>query len=95
MQSLYVYYKIPAAEHATWLQRVRLFEKQVRQAWPALQMELMQRPQASSDGFETWMEVYRHPQGVTSAMTGSITQLAQQAGLPGKRASEFFIPLKE
>jgi hypothetical protein len=95
MQTLFVYYKIAAAEHAQWLQRVRALEQQVRTSWPGLQIELMQRPEASNDGQETWMEIYRHPQGVTLAMTESISQLAARAGLPSKRASEFFIPLKE
>jgi hypothetical protein len=95
MQTLFVYYKIAAAEHAAVLRRVRLFEKQVEQAWPSLQIELMQRPETSADGQETWMEVYRHPQGVTQAMTESIAQLAAQAGLPSQRASEFFIPLEQ
>ena len=95
MQALFVYYKITASEHAAWLQRVRVFEQQVQRSWPDLQIELMQRPEASSDGQETWMEVYRHPRGVTQAMTESIGQLAAQAGLPMKRASEFFIPLRE
>jgi hypothetical protein len=95
MQALFVYYKIAASEHATWLQRVRAFEQQVQRSWPDLQIELMQRPEASSDGQETWMEVYRHPQGVTQVMTESIGQLAAQAGLSMKRASEFFIPLRE
>jgi hypothetical protein len=95
MQALFVYYKIAASEHAAWLQRLRAFEQQVQRSWPDLQIELMQRPEASSDGQETWMEVYRHPQGVTQAMTESIGQLAAQAGLPTKRASEFFVPLRE
>jgi hypothetical protein len=95
MQTLYVYYKIAAAEHAACLLRVRALEQAVRETWPALQMELMQRPQASADGLETWMEVYRHPQGVTTAMTESIAEMAKSAGLPTQRASEFFIPLRE
>jgi hypothetical protein len=95
MQSLFVYYKIVASEHSDWLGRVRAFEQQIRTSWPGLQIELMQRPEVSSDGQETWMEIYRHPQGVTPVITESITQLARQAGLPAKRASEFFIPLRE
>lgn len=95
MQTLFVYYKIAAAEHADWFKRVRIFEQQVRAFWPAMQIELMQRPEVSAEGQETWMEVYRHPQGVTSTMTESITQMANHAGLPTKRASEFFVPLRE
>lgn len=95
MQTLFVYYKIPADEHQAWLERVRVFEKRLSAAWPGLQIEWMQRPDTSADGLETWMEVYRHPQGISAEMSASITQLASLCGLPPKRASEFFIPLRE
>jgi hypothetical protein len=54
----------------------------------------MQRPEATPDGIETWMEIYSHHQGVTQEMMDSIAAEALVHGLPPKRMSEFFIPLR-
>jgi hypothetical protein len=94
MQILFVYYKLPANEHALWRPRAENFAQRVRQRWPGLQVELMQRPDPSAEGLETWMEVYRHPEGVSAPMMAAITQLALELGLPPKRAAEIFIPLR-
>ena len=91
--TLFVYYKLPVTEHAQWLGRVRDFQQAVVQAWPGMTVELMQRPEASPEGMETWMEVYRHPQGVSPEMMASVASLAQAHGLPPKRAAELFVPL--
>jgi hypothetical protein len=53
----------------------------------------MQRPGTSSEKMETWMEIYRHPAGITDAMILSIQELAHANGLPDKRACEMFVPL--
>ncbi|MES2185303.1 MAG: DUF4936 family protein [Pseudomonadota bacterium] len=90
---LYVYYKLPAAEHAVWLPRVRAFQQQLRQSHAGLEAELLRRPGAAADGRETWMEVYRHPQGVDDAAMEAIGGLAEALGLPMPRASEVFTPL--
>lgn len=94
MQTLYVYYKLPTDQHAQWRNRAEDFAQRVRQRWPGLQVELLQRPDPSAEGHETWMEVYRHADGVSGPMMESIAQLAQEAGLPPKRAAEVFIPLR-
>jgi Domain of unknown function (DUF4936) len=91
--TLFVYYKLPLSEHAQWVGRVRDFQQAVVQAWPGMTVELMQRPEASPEGLETWMEVYRHPQGVSPEMMASVAALAQAYGLPPKRAAELFVPL--
>ncbi len=91
--TLFVYYKLPVTEHAQWLGRVRDFQQAVVQAWPGMTVELMQRPEASPEGMETWMEVYRHPQGVSPEMMASVASLAQAHALPNKRAAELFVPL--
>jgi len=66
----------------------------LRQRWPGLQVELMQRPDPSAEGLETWMEVYRHPEGASAPLIATIAQLAVELGLPQKRAAEIFIPLR-
>lgn len=91
--TLFVYYKLPVTEHAQWLGRVRDFQQAVVHAWAGMTVELMQRPEASPEGLETWMEVYRHPQGVSPEMMASVAALAQTHGLPPKRAAELFVPL--
>ena len=93
MAILFVYYKLPVQEHALWLGRVHDFQQAVMQAWPKMTVELMQRPEPSIEGLETWMEVYRHPLGVSDEMMACVAQLAQEQGLPSKRAAELFVPL--
>lgn len=91
-KTLFVYYKIETLQHASWVQRVRDFQLQLQVRHPLLEVELMQRP-ASADGLETWMEIYRHPDGITDLLTQAIQSLALEMGLPSKRASEVFVPL--
>lgn len=91
--TLFVYYKLPLSEHAQWVGRVRVFQQTVVQTWPGMTVELMQRPEASPEGLETWMEVYRHAQGVSPEMMASVARMAQEHGLPPKRAAELFVPL--
>ncbi|MEY3409131.1 MAG: hypothetical protein RIS02_858 [Pseudomonadota bacterium] len=54
----------------------------------------MQRPEATPEGIETWMEIYTHVQGVSQSMMDSIAVTAAAHGLPPKRMAEFFIPLR-
>jgi hypothetical protein len=91
-KTLFVYYKIEASEHASWVLRVRDFQLQLLARHPLLEIELMQRP-ASADGLETWMEIYRHPDGISELLAQAIQSLALEMGLPSKRASEVFVPL--
>jgi Domain of unknown function (DUF4936) len=91
-KTLFVYYKIESSQHATWVQQVRDFQLQLQVQHPLLAIELMQRP-ASADGLETWMEIYRHPDGISELLVKAIHSLALEMGLPSKRASEVFVPL--
>ena len=94
LQALFVYYKLPQAEHAQWLARVQAFADALRAQWPGLSLELMQRPEVNADGLETWMEIYRHPDGVGDALIAAIDAAARAHQLPPKRASEVFIALR-
>jgi hypothetical protein len=94
MQTLFVYYKLPVSEHDEWRPRVEAFQNELKQKWSGLSTELMQRPEATSEGIETWMEIYRHTEGVTQHMMDSIAASAVAHQLPPKRMSEFFIPLR-
>ena len=57
MKTLFVYYKLSLTEHTTWLPKVQAFQSELRRAWPALQTELMQRPEPNAQGLETWMSI--------------------------------------
>jgi Domain of unknown function (DUF4936) len=94
MQTLFVYYKLPLQEHALWRPKVEAFQLALKQAWPGLTASLMQRPEATPEGIETWMEIYTHVQGVSQSMMDSIAETAVAHGLPSKRMAEFFIPLR-
>lgn len=89
MQTLFVYYKLPIAEHAQWRPRVEAFQVELKQKWSGLSAVLMQRPEATPDGIETWMEIYSHKEGVTQEMMDSIAAEAIAHSLPPKRMSEF------
>ncbi|WP_295502093.1 DUF4936 family protein [Limnohabitans sp. Rim8] len=93
MKSLFFYYKVPIEQHALLRPLAEKFQQQVQRDWPALRCELLQRPQATPEGIETWMEVYHHPQGLSEDMMLGIERLAQEMGLPAKRASEVFTSL--
>jgi hypothetical protein len=92
--TLFVYYKLPAAEHAAWQARVQAFCAAASARWPGLSVELMQRPQADAQGQETWMEVWRQPGGVAAGLAAELDALARAHGLPMRRAGELFGPLQ-
>ena len=94
MQTLFVYYKLPQSEHAHWAQRVRSFIGRVQSQFDGLDVDLMQRPEVNAQGLETWMEIYRHPQGVSQTMIDTIEAEALALALPSARASEVFIDLR-
>jgi Domain of unknown function (DUF4936) len=93
-RSLFVYYKIAQDQHQLCSVQVHGFLTQLQSRHKGLQVELMQRPEASAQGMETWMEIYRHPDGISDALILSIQKLAAEKGLPGPRASELFVPLR-
>jgi len=97
-QTLFVYYKVPQAEHHRWLLVVEQMQKDILSKLPADQsslwgVSLLRRPEVSAEGLETWMEVYEHANGIDASMVDLINEEVKRVGLPFKRASEFFIPL--
>ena len=93
-RALFVYYKVPASARSKIFEQVRIFQRQLALTLPDLQLELMQRPASSPEGLETWMEIYRHPKGVSDAVISFIQKLALRLDLPHPRAIELFIPLQ-
>ena len=91
--TLFVYSKIATEQHVTTLQLLRRMAETLKIQYRDLEIEMMQRPEVSSDGLETWMEVYRYPGGITSEMIAKIAMSAQESGLPLARKAEIFNPL--
>jgi hypothetical protein len=94
MSTLFVYFKLPIDQHEALRTVAQTFQARVVQTLPGLTCELLQRPEATADNIETWMEVYHHPTGVSPEMMRRIGELALEMGMPDKRMAEVFIPLK-
>ena len=94
MNTLFVYYKLPVSQHGSILTRLQDMSRKLTLGTPGLQIELMQRPEISPEGLETWMEVYRHPSGVGTAMMKMIDEAAIAADMPQPRRTEVFVALK-
>jgi hypothetical protein len=90
---LFVYYKIPTTQRQGFLTAIQKLTDQVTQFDEKLTIEILQRPELGSDGNETWMEVYRHPEGISSEMIEKIQKIASISGLPLQRKNEIFIPI--
>jgi hypothetical protein len=90
---LCVYYKVDAVQHADFAPRARQFQTALSSTWPGLICELLQRPEATA-GIETWMETYRHGEGLSAAIVDSIAQAATAAQLPAPRHIERFVALR-
>lgn len=95
MPTLFVYYKVALAEHAPCSALVTRLQATLQAQWPALKIEILQRPESSPEGLETWMEVYHHPGGVSPEIIAAIAQQAAAIGMPAKRATEIFVPLSQ
>jgi hypothetical protein len=93
MKVLFVYYKVPLQEHMKCLGLVTDFTRLLKREWPTLDVEILQRPESSVEGLETWMEVYRLPGGMNNDLIAAIARKAADMGLPPKRAAELFEPL--
>lgn len=94
MNTLFVYYKLHIDQHARAITCLQSMARELMLRVPGLQVDLMQRPETSPEGIETWMEVYRHPSGISEDMMRLIDDSALDAGLPQPRRTEVFVTLK-
>ncbi len=92
--TLFVYYKLLPTDHHRYQLSIARLQQEISKIDSVLELDVLQRPELGSDGQETWMEVYRHPEGVSAQMTEKIHELAIASGLPQQRKSELFIPLR-
>ena len=91
---LYVYYKLKPSDHTVLKDGIARLQDEIEKFDPLLKFQVLQRPEIGSDGNETWMEVYHHPEGITPAMIQQVHQIALSCGLPEQRKNELFIPLR-
>lgn len=94
---LYCYYRVPAAAAAAALAEWLATQTSLRAALPGLETRLLKRPDtgAASNSEQTWMEIHRHPAGLSAAQIEWLqTRLAD---LPSQRCGprhlEWFEPL--
>lgn len=90
---LCVYYKVGASGHAALALRVRQIQTDLVAQWPGLACELLQRPEAVA-GVQTWMETYRHADGLRPELIAAVASAARVAGLPEPRHAEHFVALR-
>jgi hypothetical protein len=65
----YLYWKLPAAEAAVAVAALRLWQDALRRQHPGLQARLLRRSDEREPGQQTWMETYRHPDGMAPGST--------------------------
>jgi hypothetical protein len=95
LRELYIYYRVNDGDAPAALQAARSMQQRLREQHPGLQARLLRRPQAGSDGLQTWMETYALPDaGVTTALEDEITRAASAwaAYISGPRHCEVFTP---
>lgn len=99
-RSLYVYYRVDPSRLDAASLTLAAAQSALLADWPALQAERMQRDDSPAGGTGdpaplTWMEVYRHPDGLSEACLADLRQ--RLSGLPEGRLSdrheELFVPL--
>jgi hypothetical protein len=94
-KTLFVYYKVPFDQRGQYKAQALSELAQRAQVHEGLQAQLLQRPEVSAEGFETWMEVYDHAtRGIDEALEQSLRQSFEHSLLPFKRMVEVFIPLQ-
>lgn len=79
---LYIYYRLDPAEAAAARHEIEQAQATLRAALPGLQTRLLQRPPQPGAAL-TWMEIYRHPGGLSTADLAALTTALQ--ALPSQR----------
>lgn len=92
-RSLYVYYRVARPHWGTAREAVSAMQRRLQSEYPGLVTGLMQRAD-EPEGLDetTWMEVYEHPEGVSTACEARLSALADALapGLIGTRHIELF-----
>ncbi|MEY4766200.1 MAG: hypothetical protein RI907_2873 [Pseudomonadota bacterium] len=94
---MYVYYRVEPHLAAKAEAGVRELFAALRAAWPGLQTRLLHKVDDAHPGSATWMEIYEHPSGLSSACQAHVKELAQRLppGLTGVRHVEVFASMPD
>jgi hypothetical protein len=98
--ALYVYYRVDAARADAAAQSLKAAQAALQRDWPGLQAERHRRADglatdASTTASPTWMEIYRHPDGLSAACLADLRQRLTDlpTGRLSDRHEERFVPL--
>jgi hypothetical protein len=93
-RTLYVYYRVQAAQLPDAVAAVRALHARLRAQWPSLQATLHRRP-GESAGEVTVMEVYAAHGGIDAGQQARIEAEAATLShwLAGPRHTEVFVPV--
>ncbi|HEX8477541.1 MAG TPA: DUF4936 family protein [Telluria sp.] len=92
MADLFIYYRVPDEHAATLAPRVRAMQALLVQAH-GVSGQLKRRPE-SSDGKQTWMEIYPAAgDGFDAALDAAVHAAALSDCIAGKRHTEVFTDL--
>jgi hypothetical protein len=86
---LYIYYKVPSEQRSSAAPAIALLQSRCRAL--GVTARLMRRRDVTSDGTETWMEVYGD---MPDDFDVTLAELVQQTGVAqviGERRAEWFI----
>ena len=90
MADLYIYYRVPDQHAAQLAPRVRAMQAQML-ALTGVAGQLKRRAQ-SSDGMQTWMEIYLGTgAGFDAALAAAVQEAALSEQIDGKRHTEVFM----
>ncbi len=96
--ALYVYYRVDPARIDAARQTLAVAQAALQADWPGLTAEVMQRAEHSDAAAPpTWMEVYRHPDGLSDACLADLRQRLSDlpSGRLAQRHEELFTALDE
>jgi len=90
MADLYIYYRVPDAVAAQLAPRVQAMQARLRAAH-GVEGQLKRRP-ASSEGVQTWMEIYPNTRtGFDAVLAAAVQEAALLEQIDGKRHTEVFM----
>ena len=90
MADLYIYYRVPDAAAAQLVPRVQAMQARLRAAH-GVDAQLKRRP-GSSEGLQTWMEIYPATgAGFDAALEAAVQEAALLEQIDGQRHTEVFM----
>jgi hypothetical protein len=93
MADLYIYYRVPDGQAAQLAPRVRAMQARLH-AGHGIAGQLKRRP-GSSDGLQTWMEIYEATgPGFDAALAAAVHDAALSEQIAGTRHIEIFMDVE-